>query len=176
MELIATSSIFIGNCLQVCEHVQPMSGHVQYGSCPAGRLGPQHTHADGSGLEYAATCSLVCLPVGYAWLAHGRAQPTRFFLNSHGKEQQRHCMQQWMRAEGCVPLTDAHVQPCLVVAVVCVQVLLFNLLPPPGSPPLQEDVPGEAWVPPPVALEVQGAVVAAIEQVGVCTATASGRP
>lgn len=48
------------------------------------------------------------------------------------------------------------------------QVLLFNLLPPPGSPALQADVPGEAWEPPPFAVEVQAAVVDAIEQVGVC--------
>jgi len=43
------------------------------------------------------------------------------------------------------------------------QVLLFNLLPPPGPP--QPDEPGEAWQPAPAALEVQGAVVDAIEQV-----------
>lgn len=59
-----------------------------------------------------------------------------------------------------------------------VQVLLFNLLPPPGSPPLQEDVPGEAWVPPPVAVEVQDAVVDAIDQVRMraVSATASDQP
>jgi hypothetical protein len=50
-------------------------------------------------------------------------------------------------------------------ALLSVQVLLFNLLPPPGSSPMQPDVPGEAWVPTAEAQEVQAAVVDAIEQV-----------
>lgn len=57
---------------------------------------------------------------------------------------------------------------CCDALCCAVQVLLFNLLPPPGSPALQADVPGEAWEPPPFAVEVQAAVVNAIEQVGVC--------
>lgn len=56
----------------------------------------------------------------------------------------------------------------MCVCVHATQVLLFNLLPPPGSPPLQPDVPGEPWVAPPLAVEVQAAVVDAMEQVGLC--------
>ncbi|KAF6257096.1 RNA polymerase I-specific transcription initiation factor RRN3-domain-containing protein [Scenedesmus sp. NREL 46B-D3] len=46
----------------------------------------------------------------------------------------------------------------------CMQVLIFNLLPPPGSPPLQPDERGTAWSPPPLAVEVQAQVVDAMER------------
>lgn len=66
--------------------------------------------------------------------------------------------------------SGTHTTPgCCCAACPLLQVLLFNLLPPPGSPPLQPDVPGEPWVPPPQAVEVQAAVVDAIEQVRYCT-------
>jgi hypothetical protein len=45
------------------------------------------------------------------------------------------------------------------------QVLIFNLLPPPGSPPLQPDERGAAWSAPPLAVEVQAQVVDAMERV-----------
>jgi hypothetical protein len=45
------------------------------------------------------------------------------------------------------------------------QVLIFNLLPPPGSPPLQPDERGAAWSVPPLAVEVQAQVVDAMERV-----------
>eukprot|EP00879_Flechtneria_rotunda_P029703 GHRR01032144.1.p1 GENE.GHRR01032144.1~~GHRR01032144.1.p1 ORF type:complete len:194 (+),score=57.72 GHRR01032144.1:208-789(+) len=48
----------------------------------------------------------------------------------------------------------------------CLQVLIYSLLPPPGSPPLQPDQRGKAWSPPPLAVEVQEQVVNAVEQVG----------
>jgi hypothetical protein len=50
------------------------------------------------------------------------------------------------------------------------QVLIFNLLPPPGSPPLQPDERGAAWSPPPLAVEVQAQVVDAMERVSVIVA------
>jgi hypothetical protein len=56
-------------------------------------------------------------------------------------------------------------------SLLSVQVLLFNLLPPPGSSPVQPDVPGEPWVPTAEAREVQAAVVDAIEQVRTVLAT-----
>eukprot|EP00879_Flechtneria_rotunda_P027592 GHRR01029563.1.p1 GENE.GHRR01029563.1~~GHRR01029563.1.p1 ORF type:complete len:775 (+),score=300.41 GHRR01029563.1:409-2733(+) len=46
----------------------------------------------------------------------------------------------------------------------CLQVLIYSLLPPPGSPPLQPDQRGKAWSPPPLAVEVQEQVVNAVEQ------------
>jgi hypothetical protein len=52
--------------------------------------------------------------------------------------------------------------PC--IALHC-QVLIFNLLPPPGSPPLQPDERGAAWSPAPLAEEVQAQVVDAMERV-----------
>jgi hypothetical protein len=45
------------------------------------------------------------------------------------------------------------------------QVLIFNLLPPPGSAPLQPDERGAAWSAPPLAVEVQAQVVDAMERV-----------
>jgi hypothetical protein len=47
--------------------------------------------------------------------------------------------------------------------------LIFNLLPPPGSPPLQPDERGAAWSAPPLAVEVQAQVVDAMERVSACT-------
>ncbi|WIA18820.1 hypothetical protein OEZ85_003501 [Tetradesmus obliquus] len=46
----------------------------------------------------------------------------------------------------------------------CMQVLIFNLLPPPGSPPLQPDERGAAWSAPPLAVEVQAQLVDAMER------------
>eukprot|EP00775_Hariotina_reticulata_P003857 gene3857-4114_t len=46
----------------------------------------------------------------------------------------------------------------------CMQVMIFNLLPPPGSPPLAPDTPGESWVVPPAAVPVQADVMRAMEK------------
>lgn len=77
------------------------------------------------------------------------------------------CHGAW-RGQLCCLVMCAHSPVPCAVTCCAMQVLLFNLLPPPGSPALQADVPGEAWEPPPFAVEVQAAVVDAIEQVGVC--------
>jgi hypothetical protein len=45
------------------------------------------------------------------------------------------------------------------------QVMIYNLLPPPGSPPLAPDTPGESWVVPPAAVPVQADVMRAMEKV-----------
>lgn len=73
------------------------------------------------------------------------------------------------------PQHDAH-SCCGCVAACCrLQVLLFNLLPSPGSPLLPPETPGAPWEVPPQAAEVQDAVIAAIEQVcGVFVAQSAG--
>lgn len=60
----------------------------------------------------------------------------------------------------------------LCTALLFCQVLIFNLLPPPGSPPLQPDERGAAWSAPPLAVEVQAQLVDAMERVsGLCRQT-----
>lgn len=75
----------------------------------------------------------------------------------------------------CIPhpscnLIHARAYCCSAFCSICflcrirLQVLIFNLLPPPGSPPLAPDERGAAWEPPSLAVEVQADVVSAMEQ------------